>query len=56
MNNGEQMIFTNDLGEEEVFYVQAVTTLEGTDYLLVTGAVVILIRGFVRIHEKEDDR
>ena len=23
------------------------------DYLLVTGAVVILIRGFVRIHEKD---
>ena len=36
MNNGEKMVFTNDMGEEEVFYVQEVTTLGGVDYLLVT--------------------
>ena len=36
MKQGEQMVFTNDLGEEEVFYVQAVTVLGGINYLLVT--------------------
>ncbi len=36
MIKGEKMMFTNDLGEDEFFYVQAVTTLAGTDYLLVT--------------------
>ena len=36
MKQGEQMVFTNDLGEEEVFYVQAVTVLGGITYLLVT--------------------
>ena len=36
MKQGEQMVFTNDLGEEEVFYVQAVTVLGGVNYILVT--------------------
>ena len=26
------------------------------DYVLMVGAAVVIIRGFVRIHEKEDDR
>ena len=36
MKQGEQMVFTNDLGEEEVFYVQAATVLGGVHYILVT--------------------
>ena len=36
MKQGEQMVFTNDLGEEEIFYVQAVTVLGGVNYILVT--------------------
>ncbi len=36
MKQGEQMVFTNDLGEEEVFFVQAVTVLGGVNYILVT--------------------
>lgn len=36
MKQGEQMVFTNDLGEEEVFYVQAATVLGGVNYILVT--------------------
>lgn len=36
MKKGEQMVFTNDLGEEEVFFVQAVTVLGGVNYILVT--------------------
>lgn len=36
MKQGEQMVFTNDLGKEEVFYVQAVTVLGGVNYILVT--------------------
>lgn len=36
MRKGEQMVFTNDLGEEEVFYVQAMTVLGGINYVLVT--------------------
>ncbi len=36
MKQGEKMSFINDLGEEEVFYVQEMTTLRGIDYLLVT--------------------
>ena len=36
MKQGEQMVFTNDLGEEEVFYVQAVTVRGGVNYILVT--------------------
>ena len=36
MKQGEQMVFANDLGEEEVFYVQAATVLGGVHYILVT--------------------
>lgn len=36
MKQGEQMVFANDLGEEEVFYVQAATVLGGVNYILVT--------------------
>ena len=36
MKQGEQMVFTNDSGEEEIFYVQAVTVLGGVNYILVT--------------------
>jgi len=26
------------------------------DYVLIAGAVVVIIRGFIRNHEKDDDR
>ena len=36
MKKGERMVFISDTGEEEVFFVQEMTTLRGTQYLLVT--------------------
>ena len=36
MSKSEKMIFTDESGEETVFYVHESTTLQGTEYLLVT--------------------
>ena len=36
MSKSEKMIFTDESGEETVFYVHESTTLQGVEYLLVT--------------------
>ena len=36
MKKGERMTFVNEYGDEEVLYVQEMTTLRGISYMLVT--------------------
>ena len=55
MKQGEQMVFTNDLGEEEVFYVQAVTVLGGVNYILVTESEDLAGDAYIMKQSEENE-
>lgn len=55
MKQGEQMVFTNDLGEEEVFYVQAATVLGGVHYILVTETEDLAGDAYIMKQSKETE-
>ena len=55
MKQGEQMVFANDLGEEEVFYVQAATVLGGVHYILVTETEDLAGDAYIMKQSKETE-